>query len=136
MTKPERPLSVQSGDLGGDAGQRARRAGSGRSVIPNRTGGFDQCGHRPGSAQTPEPWQQASSDTRRRNWLKLPTALQGVAERDRSFRVDMILEGLGGVSAPRGRHLLAPIGSNGAAQGYWNRRCCAGDPKGRYSRIF
>ena len=34
--KAERPLSVQSRDLRGDAGQRARRAESGHSVLPRR----------------------------------------------------------------------------------------------------
>jgi hypothetical protein len=41
MTKAERPLSVQSGDLGGDAGQRARRANSRPSCPRLGTGKSD-----------------------------------------------------------------------------------------------
>jgi hypothetical protein len=36
--KAERPLSVQSRDLRGDAGQRARRAVSGHSVVRRKGG--------------------------------------------------------------------------------------------------
>jgi hypothetical protein len=39
--KAERPLSVQSTDLRGDVGQRARRADSGRSQDRDPAAGFD-----------------------------------------------------------------------------------------------